>query len=316
MPVLEHGESEASQLVRDGLRAALVVSLVLLIVESTGAFFGRSLALTLDAIHDVPDLAVFAISWAALNVARRGATGEHTFGLHRTEVFAALLNASLVLGAGLVFGYEALRVLFSGGQPLGAPVVPIWILFAAAPTLALRIYAAGLVRRVPRRARDVNLRSVLLHLTSDVAITVPILLVGAILLVRPALVWVDPAAALVVAGFLVIESLPLFHETWASLTERAPRHLSVEAIARSARSVPNVEDVHDVHVWSVCSALVCMSAHVRTPDITVRESMEVVSSLRRKMEREFGIVHAVFEVEVGEAPEPTVAFTSGPTAAG
>jgi cobalt-zinc-cadmium efflux system protein len=316
MPFLAHGESEATQLVRDGLRGAFIVSAVLLGLESVGAYLGHSLALTLDAIHDVPDLAVFGISWAALNVAHRGAVGEHTFGLHRTEVFAALLNASLVLGAGIVFGYEAVRFLALGGQPLGAPLDPIWILFAAVPTLGLRLWAAVRVRRVPRRARDVNLRSVLLHLTGDVAITVPILAAGALLLVRPSFGWADPAAALVVAAFLVLEAVPLFGETWAALTERAPRHLSVDAIARSARAVPNVEDVHDVHVWSVCSTLVCMSAHVRTPDISVRESMEVVSSLRRKMEQEFGIVHAVFEVEVGEPSAGGGAFVSAPAGAG
>ena len=100
---------------------------------------------------------------------------------------------------------------------------------------------------------------------------------------------------------LVVESVPLFRASWDVLTERAPDNLPVEAIAASARSVPSVTDIHDIHVWSVCPTLVCMSAHVRVDEMSVRESMVVVARLKRTMEEQFGILHAVFEVEVGPA---------------
>jgi cobalt-zinc-cadmium efflux system protein len=296
MPIPAHGESEAERSVLNGLIWAVRLTTLVLVIESVGAYFGHSLALTIDAFHNIPDVLAFAISWGSLAATRKGTTPEHTFGLHRTEVLATLLNGLLVLGTGLVFGYEALldlvtRTLFAGS------VDPLWILLAAVPVLVLRTVAAAIIGRVPRRARDMNLRAVFLHLWSDIAITGAILVAGVVLLLRPGDGWVDAGAALGIGGVLVWESLPLFRDSWASLTERTPSHLSVEAITQAARTVPRVEDLHDVHVWSVCSNLVCMTAHVSVSNVSVRESMEVLDQLRQKMADEFGIVHAVFETE-------------------
>jgi cobalt-zinc-cadmium efflux system protein len=231
-----------------------------------------------------------------LALTRRGTTPEHTFGLHRTEVLATLLNGALVLGTGLIFGYEAVRDLATGALFAGA-VDPLWIFLAAVPTLLLRSSAAALLGTVPRRARDMNLKAVFLHLWSDIAIAGSILSAGVILLVRPGDSWVDSAAALAIGGVLAWESLPLFRDAWTSLAEKIPSHLTVAAIIAMARTVPEVEDLHDVHVWSVCSNLVCMTAHVRVSNVSVRESMEVLQQLRQRMADEFGIVHAVFETE-------------------
>ncbi len=302
MPVPFHGEKEAEARVLGGLRLALELSLGVLVLESVGALFSHSLSVTVDAVHNIPDLFAFATSWAALRATERGASGEFTFGPHRLEVFAGLLNAALVLGTGAVFGYTAVAALLQGTAFAG-PVDPVWIVAVAVPTLAIRAVNLTVLGRIPRRARDLNLRSVLVHLGSDVAITGTLLLAGGLLLLYPAFGWVDPAAALGIAGILVYESLPLFRGGWDVLTERIPRNLSVAEIERAARTVPAVLEVHDIHVWAVCPTLVCMTAHVRVGEISVREGMTVADALRSRMAEEFGILHAVFQVETGE-PEP------------
>jgi cobalt-zinc-cadmium efflux system protein len=304
VPVPLHGEEEAETRVLRGLSLALELSVVILLVEAVGAYFSRSLSLTVDAVHNIPDLFAFATSWVALRATERGVSEGLTFGAHRFEVFAGLLNAGLVLGTGVVFGYTALVALVGGGSFAG-PIDPVWILLAALPALVLRGISLTVLRRIPGRARDLNLRGVLVHLLSDVAITVTLLFAAVILFLRPSLVAVDSTAALVIAGILVYESLPLFRGGWDVLTERAPRNLSVAEIERAALEVPRVIEVHDLHVWSVCPTLVCMTAHVRVEEMSVREGMRVVAALRERMSREFGILHAVFEVETGVPEHPT-----------
>jgi cobalt-zinc-cadmium efflux system protein len=300
VPVQGHGEAEAEVRVLRGLRLALELSIAIVAVESVGAILSRSLSVTVDAVHNLPDILAFAVSWTALRATERGATEQFTFGAHRLEVFAGLLNAALVLGTGLVFGYEAV-VALARGTSFAGPVDAVWILVAAVPTFGLRTVNLVVLGRVPRRARDLNLRSVLVHLSSDVAITSALLVVGVLLLARPGGWSVDAWAALAIAAILVYESLPLFGGGWDVLTERVPRHLSAEAIERVARSVPRVTEVHDLHVWAVCPTLVCMTAHVRVEEMSVREGMEVASTLRTRMAEEFGILHSVFEVETGPA---------------
>lgn len=301
MPGLFHGEAEAERTVLRALRFAVEISVVLLAVEAVGAVLSHSLSITVDAVHNVPDIFAFAISWTALRSAARGASDSYTFGTHRVEVFAGLANAALVLGTGLVFGYEAVATALRGA-PFSGAVDPVWLLAAALPALGLRTFVAVLLRRIPGRVRDLNFRSVVLHMLSDVAITVGLLVVAAILFLRPGLVWIDPAVALAIAGVLVIESAPLFRDASEVLTERTPRHLSVPAIERTALAVGGVREVHDLHVWAVCPTLICMTAHVAVREMSVRESMTVVAQLREAMARDHGILHAVFEVETLPVP--------------
>ncbi len=300
---LVHGEKESETRVLRALRLAVELSIVILAIEAVGAFLSRSLSLTVDAVHNVPDIFAFIVSWLALRATGRGTSEEMTFGAHRFEVFAGLLNGALILGTGAVFGYEAGDDLLRGTNFAGT-VDPIWILAAAVPVLALRAVNLGVIGRSPRRARDLNLLSVLVHLGSDIAITLALLVAGFLLLVAPSLVWVDAAAALVIAGILVAESVPLFRGGWDVLTERTPRNLSVDAIERSALSVPRIVALHDLHVWAVCPTLVCMTAHVRVEEMSVRDGMDVVAELRDRMADEFGILHAVFELETGPGSHP------------
>jgi len=296
MPLLPHGEGEAEGQVLRGLRLAVELTVLILVIEAVGALFSRSLALTADAVHDLPDLVAFGVSWGALRATARGVTAESTYGAHRSEVFASLANASLILGSGLVFGYVGARALLAGGSFAG-PVDALWLLAAAIPTLGLRAVNLSVLARIPGRVRDLNLRSVVVHLASDLVITGALLVAGVLLLVRPGSGWVDDAAALAIAAVLVFESFPLFRESWDVLGERIPRGLSVDQVVHTALSVPGVAEVHDVHVWSLCPTLVCMTAHVSVRNMSVQEWGTVAASLRRRMESEYGILHAVFEVE-------------------
>jgi cobalt-zinc-cadmium efflux system protein len=296
-----HGEREAEGRVLRGLRIATGLALVVLLVEAVGVYFSRSLSLTVDAVHNVPDMVAFWVSLAALGATAKGSSGRFTFGTHRFEVFAGLLNAALVLGTGAAFGFEAVLALRSGSTFAGA-VEPIWLLAAAVPTLALRGLSLSILGRIPGRVRDLNLSGVVVHMASDLAITGALLVTGVTLLVRPSWGWFDDLAAIAIALILGFESLPLFREGWDVLTERTPRRLSLEVVTNAARAVPGVTDVHDVHLWSVCSTLVCMTAYVGVEEMALQDAVGVIRQLREKMESEFGILHATFEIE---APTPS-----------
>ena len=296
MPELSHGEGEAEQRLLLGLRLAVFLSIAILAVEALGALLSHSLSLTVDAVHNIPDILAFAVSWAALRGTTSGASPRFTFGTHRVEVFAGILNGLLVLGTGAAFGYEALDALARSATFAGT-VDPVWLLAAALPTLGLRVANLRALGRLPGRIRDLNLRGVAVHLASDVAITGALLAAGLTLLVRPGYGWADSVGALGIASILVYESIPLLRQGWEVLTERTPRGLSVEELTRAILSVPGVREVHDLHVWAVCDTLVCLTAHVGVREMSVKEGMLVTQQLRARMDEDFGIVHATFEVE-------------------
>ncbi|MCI4344730.1 MAG: cation diffusion facilitator family transporter [Thermoplasmata archaeon] len=310
MPILPHGESEGATGVSRRLKINLLLAAVVLVFETIGAWQGRSLALLLDALHNIPDLLAFAAASLAVSATLRGVSEEYTFGLHRTEVLAGFANAAAITGLGVGFGATAAWSLLNHAPVLGAAPSAFWVLAVALPTIGVRLAAALLLRPGLAASRDINLRGVFRHVTSDLVVTGTVVTVGVVLLLRPALGWVDAGASLLLGVFLVALSAPLFRDSYRLLTDKMPQGLSVERVRATALRVPGVRELHDVHVWAICSNFTSLTAHVLLADVSVRQSMVVITELRRRMASELGIDHAVFEVETGPPP-PHVAAPSG-----
>ena len=82
----------------------LLVTLCVAVVELVGAFLSGSLALFADAGHMFIDSAAIVVALSASYVATLPASPRRTFGYHRAEILAALINAFVLLG---VCGYLA-----------------------------------------------------------------------------------------------------------------------------------------------------------------------------------------------------------------
>ena len=113
-------------------------------VEVVGAWVTGSLALLADAGHMATDAAAVVLALGASYVATRAGGPRSTFGYHRAEVLAALVNALVLLG---VCGY----LLYAGISRLADPQD-----VEAGPMIALRDGRPGRQRRLaggpaPRR---------------------------------------------------------------------------------------------------------------------------------------------------------------------
>lgn len=62
-----------------------------------------------------------------------------------------------------------------------------------------------------------------------------------------------------------------------------------------------MEGVHDVPVSSVCSTPVCLTACAEIEDMSLRSSLAIEQRRREVVAREFGSLHATFEVECPNA---------------
>ena len=67
--------------------------------EVIGGLWSGSLALLADAGHMVSDAAALALTLFAIRFARRAPTSERTFGFHRAEILAALVNGVTLIGS-------------------------------------------------------------------------------------------------------------------------------------------------------------------------------------------------------------------------
>src|SRR3954462_4017825 len=104
----DHGHAAGRAEDRARLRWVLGVTVVVLVLEVVGAFVTGSLALLADAGHMATDAAAVVLALGASYVASRPGGPRSTFGLHRAEIFAAMVNALVLL---VVCGYLAWAAL-------------------------------------------------------------------------------------------------------------------------------------------------------------------------------------------------------------
>ena len=84
---------------------ALVITTAFLFVEIAGGLASGSLALLRDAGHMFSDLLSLLLSLGAMTLALQLPSKERTYGYHRAEIIAAIVNSLLLfaVGAGIVW---------------------------------------------------------------------------------------------------------------------------------------------------------------------------------------------------------------------
>src|ERR1700712_1975365 len=110
----DHGHAAGRAEDRARLRVVLAVTACVLVLEVVGWLVTGSLALLADAGHLATDAAAIALAPRASSGAGLKGGPRSTFGLHRAEVLAALVNAVVLL---VVCGY----LLYAGISRLSTP---------------------------------------------------------------------------------------------------------------------------------------------------------------------------------------------------
>src|SRR5947209_15860296 len=104
---------------------ALAISSVIVVIEFTGGFLGQSLALLSDSGHVLTDVLAISVSILTLRLGRMQHTAKRTFGYHRAEIFAALINGSTLIAVAFLIIYEAFLRLQQPPPVQGALVLAI-----------------------------------------------------------------------------------------------------------------------------------------------------------------------------------------------
>src|SRR5206468_11951204 len=103
----------------------LIVSTVIVIVGFTGGFLGQSLALISGSGHVLTDVLAVGVGILTLRLGRKRHTASRTFGYHRAEIFAALINGSTLIAVALVIIYGAYLRLQHPPTGQGPLLIPI-----------------------------------------------------------------------------------------------------------------------------------------------------------------------------------------------
>jgi cobalt-zinc-cadmium efflux system protein len=286
-----HGHAVSRAQDRRRLLMVLLVTLAVVVVEAVGAWLSGSLALLADAGHMLTDAAGILIALLASLIATRPVSPRRTFGYHRAEIFAALLNAAVLLAVCSYLAYAGTRRLI---HPVDVDARQM-LVFAVVGVVANLV---SVVLLTSRRDASLNMKGAYLEVLSDTVGSVSAV-VAALLVLTTGFLRADSIASLLIAVMVLPRAWALIGEAGGVLLEATPRGVDVEEVRRHLCAVGGVVDVHDLHAWTITSGMPALSAHVTVTEasIAARGVGPILDDLTHCVSSRFGIDHATFQVE-------------------
>jgi cobalt-zinc-cadmium efflux system protein len=276
--------------VHKNLKIAALLTAVIFIMEFLGGIISNSLALLSDSIHVFMDVVALLLAYGAIRISARPSSGSVTFGYHRFEIFAALINGITIVVVSLFIFYEAYDRVLNPPPVKGVQVVVI-------ATVGLLVNAWAALKL--HGHHELNIKGAYLHVLGDALASVAVI-AGAIVIILTGKTIVDPVLSILIGIMLLYGSTRLIFGSARVLLEFAPKHVDADKLKDIMMQVEGVKGVHDIHIWSICSNIHAMSAHVLVDSIHVQQTEVLIRSISRMLREKFSILHTTLQFECAE----------------
>jgi len=284
-----HPAGDLDQSLNRGFYVAIALTAVTLIAEVAGGFWTNSLALLSDAAHVFMDLFALVLSLVAIRLARFPATDRRTYGWHRAEILASLVNGlTLLLIAGGILTEAWARLL----HPQAVKSQEMFII--AGIGLVTNLLAAARLHR--HSHDDLNVRSAFLHVVGDAIASVGVIAGGIVMLYTGWYV-LDALVSMAIVLIIGFGALRLLREAGHILLEGVPARLDLNRVLERMLAVEGVKEIHHLHVWSICSHITALSAHIDVDPAHRGSQGEIVGALEKLLEHDFHITHTTLQAD-------------------
>jgi cobalt-zinc-cadmium efflux system protein len=274
-----------------------------MVAQVVAGLWTGSLALLSDSAHVFLDLLALGMSYVALRLAAQPADDRHTYGFHRLQVLAALVNGATLLLVTFEIFREAWQRLRHPAPVLVGPMLVVAVIGLVANLLVAFVLGG-------HDHENLNVHSAFLHVLGDALSSVGVIVAGAIMAVTG---WTlaDPLASVLIGLVILAGSGRVLRGAVHILVEGVPEGLTVSKVGEVMGKVPGVAEVHDLHVWTVGPGYVALSAHVVLDDQALSQAQAVMDGLKESLRQSFGIEHTTVQFECGNCGQGTVACQNG-----
>lgn len=270
-------------------KVAIALTAVTLVAEVAGGLWTNSLALLSDAAHVFLDLFALVLSLAAVQLAGLPTSERHTYGFHRSEVFASFINGLTVFLMGIGILYEAWG-RFAAPEPVkSGPMLVIAVI-----GLVMNLLAAKTLHS--HSHDDLNVKSAFLHVVGDAAASVGVI-IGGIVMYYTGWYLLDALLSAAIGLLILAGAGRVLRDATHILMEGSPRGLDLTEVAAAIRAVEGVQDLHHLNVWSVCSHITALSVHIDLKPEYDEERSSMLHRMEHLLEHRFHITHTTIQLE-------------------
>lgn len=273
-------------------KIAIALTAVTLVAEVAGGLWTNSLALLSDAAHVFLDLFALVLSLTAVQLAAIPTSERHTFGFHRSEVFASFINGLTVFLMGAAILYEAWERFAAPQEVKSGPMLVIAII-----GLIMNLLAAKALHS--HSHDDLNVKSAFLHVVGDAAASVGVI-IGGVVMYYTGWYMLDALLSAAIGLLILAGAGRLLRESVHILMEGTPRGMNLAEVAEVIRAVDGVRDLHHLNVWSVCSHITALSVHVEVAEGHEDLRSSLLHRIEHILAQQFHITHTTIQLECSD----------------
>lgn len=290
-----HGHSHLDVKGRN-LIISIVLNIVITVVQVIGGLVSGSLSLLSDALHNFSDVISLIISYIATILSKKRASSNKTFGYKRAEIIAAFVNSASLIVVAIILIKEAVE-RFMNPQEIESTLV-IWLSLIA---IAGNGFSVLLLKNDANS--NMNMKSVYIHLLTDMLASVAVLL-GGLLMLYFKWYWVDPALTLAIAIYLIYMGYDLLKDSTRVLMLFTPNSIQIQHIVQTIKQIEPIKNVHHVHIWQLNEDEVHLEAHIDfKEDIRLSRFDIILEKIEEELFHNHGINHVNIQPEFGKCDD-------------
>jgi cobalt-zinc-cadmium efflux system protein len=267
----------------------VALNLGFVVVETCYGLAAHSLALISDAGHNLSDVFCLLLAWGAMRLTKAAPTSRRTYGWRRSSIFAALINAVILLVVVGGITVEALRRLARPEEVAGGTVMAVAAIGIVINGFSALLFMSG-------RKHDLNVKGAFLHMIGDAAVSAGVVL-AAFAIKMTGWQWLDPIVSLLIGAVIVWGTWGLLRESINLSMDAVPAGIDPEAVNNYLGKLEGVTAVHDLHIWAMSTTEVALTVHLVMDQVP--QSDLFLNRVSDTLRDRFGIGHATTQIECG-----------------
>lgn len=220
---------------------SVAVAAILIVVKAIAWRMSDSVAILASLSDSALDLVASLITVYAVRYAAEPPDAEHRFGHGKAEAFSSLMQGGLVFASGALIGREAIDALLHP-RPVQHGLAGVVVMIVS---IGLTLALITAQTRVVKASGSIAIAGDRAHYAADLASNA-VALVGVGAAAWLGLAWIDSAAGLVVALWLIWGAIGVFREASAQLMDQELPETERERIVLLATTDPRVLGVHQL----------------------------------------------------------------------
>lgn len=257
---------------------SVAVAAILIVVKAIAWRMSDSVAILASLSDSALDLVASLITVYAVRYAAEPPDAEHRFGHGKAEAFSSLMQGGLVFASGALIGREAIDALLHP-RPVQHGLAGVVVMIVS---IGLTLALITAQTRVVKASGSIAISGDRAHYAADLASNA-VALVGVGAATWLGLAWIDSAAGLVVALWLIWGAIGVFREASAQLMDQELPETERERIVLLATTDPRVLGVHQLRTRA-SGPYVHMQMHADlAADISLAEAHTIIVAAENRL---------------------------------